>query len=29
MAGEAFELRDEHEKAQVWFDRIEQLQRAG
>ena len=29
MAGEAFALRDEPEKARVWFDRIEQLQRAG
>ena len=29
MAGEAFALREEHEKAQAWFDRIEQLQAAG
>ena len=29
LAGEAFALRDDHEKAQTWFDRIERMQAAG
>jgi glycosyltransferase involved in cell wall biosynthesis len=29
MAGEAYALRDDHQKAKVWFDRVERLQAAG
>ena len=29
LAGEAFALRDDHVKAQTWFDRIERMQAAG